>query len=62
MIPWLENNIAQVEKFLASDRRRLERNPNSFSAKLTLASTESRLADLKKKLQSEKLKLIEATA
>jgi len=53
-IAWLEKNIAEVEQLLAADREAAQKNPESFSAKLSLQSTENRLVDLQKQLQLEK--------
>lgn len=53
-IAWLEKNIAEVEQLLVADREAVQNNPESFSAKLSLKSTENRLADLQKQLQLEK--------
>ena len=52
---WLEKNIVEVEQLLVADREAFERNPQSFSARLSLASTENRLAELREQLQSEKV-------
>ena len=52
-IAWLKNNIAEVEQLLAADQEAVRANPGSFSAGLSLKSTQDRLADLRKQLQLE---------
>jgi hypothetical protein len=53
-IAWLEKNIAEVEQLLVADQDVAQKNPDSFSARLSLQSTKDRLADLQKQLQLEK--------
>lgn len=55
-ITWLESSIAAVELMVSEDREKLSQNPDSFSARLVLASTEGRLADLQRQLRLEKEK------
>jgi hypothetical protein len=44
---WLEKNIQEVEQLLAADREAVNQNPESFSARLSLQSTENRLCELR---------------
>jgi len=53
-IAWLEQNITESEQLLVMDQEALKKNPDSFSAKLSLKSTEDRLADLHKQLMELK--------
>lgn len=46
-LSWLAKNIQEVERLLAADRETLRNNPESFSAKLSLQSTENRLQELR---------------
>ncbi|MDD2466175.1 MAG: hypothetical protein PHI97_19415 [Desulfobulbus sp.] len=48
---WRERNIQEVERLLAADRETVFKNPESFSAKLSLQSTENRLLELRNSSQ-----------
>ena len=45
-LSWLAKNIQEVERLLAVDRETFRNNPESFSARLSLQSTENRLQEL----------------
>ncbi len=48
----IKEQIAKTEEILAESRKNYEANPDQYSAKLLLMSTENHLADLLKKLDS----------
>ena len=50
----LKEKIEKTEIVLAESRENFEKNPDSYSAKLLLMSTENYLADLLKQLDSLK--------
>lgn len=50
----LEEQIKKTTAILAESRENLENNPDSYSAQLLYMSTENHLADLLRKLDTEK--------
>lgn len=53
----LGEQIRQAEKVLAESREYFQKNPQSYSAKLLLVSTENHLADLLRQLDTVKGRL-----
>lgn len=49
----LREQIKKTETILVESRENYDKNPDSYSAKLLLMSTENHLSDLLKKLDSE---------
>ncbi|MBM9603628.1 hypothetical protein [Desulfopila inferna] len=48
----IKEQIAKTEEILADSRKNYEKNPDQYSAKLLLMSTENHLADLLRELDS----------
>ena len=50
---WLEQTLDRARKRLLQARQILEKNPNSYSAKVTSQSAEQRLSELENRLKAE---------
>ncbi len=50
----IKKELEEADKILVESRKNLEENPNEYSAKLLVMSTENHIADLIKKLDSLK--------
>jgi len=53
IIESLKGQIEKTEVILVESRENYEKNPDSYSAKLLLMSTENHLSDLLRRLDSE---------
>ena len=53
-VRWLEQVLSEEKERLAAARQTIQKNPDSYSAKVALQSSEIRLAELKSRLRTER--------